>query len=90
MILIAVGNTRTLLARTRDGVHFDSTSVATSLPPAEILQQPGLPWLRARNQEPIALDGVVPAALTAWREALSIAGVREPDPGFFRRIVPHD
>ena len=90
MILIAVGNTRTLLARTRDGVHFDSVSVATSLPPAESLQQPGLPWLRARNQEPIALGGVVPAALTAWREALSIAGVREPDPGFFRRIVPHD
>ena len=90
MILIAVGNTRTLLARTHDGVHFDSTSVATRLPPAEILQQPGLPWLSARNQEPIALGGVVPAALTAWREALSTAGIREPDPGFFRRAVPHD
>jgi type III pantothenate kinase len=90
MILIAVGNTRTLLARTHDGVHFDSTSVATRLPPTEILHQPGLPWLSACNQEPIALGGVVPAALTAWREALSTAGVREPDPGFFRRIVPHD
>ena len=89
MILIAVGNTRTLLARTRDGVHFDSVSVATSLPPAEILHQPGLPWLSARNQEPMALGGVVPAALTAWREALATAGVCEPDPGFFRRAVPH-
>ena len=58
MILIAVGNTRTLLARTRDGVHFDSVSVATSLPPAEILQQPGLTWLSAPNREPVALGGV--------------------------------
>ena len=89
MIFIAVGNTRTLLARTRDGVHFDSVSVATALPPAEILQQPGLPWLNARNQEPVALGGVVPAALAAWREALSMADIREPDPGFFRRAVPH-
>ena len=90
MILIAVGNTRTLLARTRDGVHFDSVSVATSLPPAEILQQPGLTWLSAPNREPVALGGVVPAALAAWRETLATAEVREPDPGFFRRAVPHD
>ncbi|MBN6748990.1 type III pantothenate kinase, partial [Acidithiobacillus sp. PG05] len=47
MIFIAVGNTRTLLAHTHDGVHFDSVSVATSLPPTEILQQPGLTWLSA-------------------------------------------
>lgn len=90
MILIAVGNTRTLLARTQDGVHFDSTSVATSLPPTKILQQPGLTWLNAFNREPVALGGVVPAALAAWREVLSPAEVREPDPGFFRRAVPHD
>ncbi len=90
MILIAVGNTHTLLARTRDGVHFDSISMATALPPAEILQQPGLPWLSAHNREPVALGGVVPAALTAWREALATTEVREPDAGFFRRTVPHD
>ena len=89
MILIAVGNTRTLLAHTHDGVHFASTSVATALPPTEILQQPGLTWLSAPNREPVALGGVVPAALTAWREALATAEVREPDPGFFRRAVPH-
>ena len=89
MILIAVGNTRTLLARTRDGMHFDSVSVTTALPPAEILQQPGLTWLSAPNREPVALGGVVPAALTAWREALATAEVHEPDPGFFRRAVPH-
>jgi type III pantothenate kinase len=90
MILIAVGNTRTLLARTQDGVHFDSTSVATALPPTKILQQPGLTWFNALNREPIALGGVVPAALAAWREVLSTAAFREPDPGFFRRAVPHD
>ncbi|WP_297468481.1 type III pantothenate kinase [Acidithiobacillus sp.] len=89
MILIAVGNTRTLLARTHNGVDFDGTSVATSLSPAKILQQPGLTWLSAPNREPVALGGVVPAVLAAWREALATAEVREPDPGFFRRAVPH-
>ena len=89
MILIAVGNTRTLLARTDDGVHFDSTRIATSLPPAEILRQPSLAWLNAPNRGPVALGGVVPAVLAAWREALASAEVREPDPGFFRRAVPH-
>ena len=89
MILIAVGNTRTLLARTHNGVDFDGTSVATSLSPAKILQQPGLTWLSALNREPVALGGVVPAVLAAWREALATAEVREPDPGFFRRAVPH-
>ncbi len=90
MILIAVGNTRTQLARTHDGVHFDSTSVATRLPPTEILHRPGLQWLSARNQELVALGGVVPAALTAWREALSTVDIRDADPNFFRRAVPHD
>ena len=89
MILIAVGNTRTLLARTHNGVDFDGTSVATSLSPAKILQQPGLTWLSALNREPVALGGVVPAVLAAWRQALATAEVREPDPGFFRRAVPH-
>ena len=89
MILIAVGNTHTLLARTHDGVHFDSIRVVTRLPPAEILHQPGLPWSGAPNREPIALGGVVPAALSAWREILSTAEVREPGPGFFHRAVPH-
>ena len=89
MILIAVGNTRTLLARTHNGVDFDGTSVATSLSPAKILQQPGLTWLSAPNREPVALGGVVPAVLAAWREALATAEVREPDPGFFRRAVPN-
>ena len=89
MILIAVGNTRTLLARTHNGVDFDGTSVATSLSPAKILQQPGLTWLSAPNREPVALGGVVPAVLAAWRQALATAEVREPDPGFFRRAVPH-
>lgn len=88
MIFIAVGNTRTLLAQSNDGLHFQSITAATGLPPAHILQQ----WEQLRpggNEDIFALGGVVPEALQTWRELLPKARLCEPDLAVFNRRVPN-
>ncbi|MBE7563221.1 type III pantothenate kinase [Acidithiobacillus sp. HP-6] len=88
MIFIAVGNTRTLLAQSNDGLHFQSISAATALHPAHILQQ----WEQLRphaEEETFALGGVVPEALQTWRELLPEARLREPDLAVFNQRVPN-
>ncbi len=88
MILIAVGNTRTLLAQSHDGQHFDSISVATALHPTHILQQ----WERfisTSDTEVFALGGVVPEVLQTWREALPAQCLQEPDIAIFNQRIPN-
>ncbi|WP_414040917.1 type III pantothenate kinase [Acidithiobacillus sp. M4-SHS-6] len=88
MILIAVGNTRTLLAHSSDGQQFQSISVATALHPAQILEQ----WEQTRpvlEEDVFALGGVVPEAMQQWRELLPPARLREPDLAVFNHRVPN-
>ncbi len=93
MILIAIGNTHTLLAESRDGKHFATLRLPT--PPATAhAPDPGqlpAPWPEKLRQGPVFLGGVVPHAAQAWAQALGRWGipVREPDPGVFQRHVPH-
>ncbi len=89
MLLIAVGNTRTLLAHSGDGQQFQSISVATALHPAHILQQ----WEQicpVREEDVFALGGVVPEAMQHWRELLPPGRLREPDLAVFRRHIPNN
>lgn len=88
MIFIAIGNTRTLLARSDDGHHFEHISIATGTPPASILQGQDPAFLHLDEDETVALGGVVPSALAAWRAALPNHRVYEPDPKTFWNAVP--
>ncbi|PKY12148.1 type III pantothenate kinase [Acidithiobacillus marinus] len=88
MILIAVGNTRTLLAYSEDGLHFQSISVATALHPTHILQL----WEQTRpllEDEDFALGGVVPEAMQRWRETLPPGRLREPELAVFQQRIPN-
>lgn len=89
MILIAIGNTHTLLAESSDGKHFATLRLPTAAPDLNLLPTP---WLEKLRQGPVFLGGVVPHAAQAWTQTLGRRGIplREPDPAVFQRHVPHD
>lgn len=88
MILIAIGNTHTLLAESTDGKHFAVLGLPTAA--ADPGQLPA-PWPEKLRQESVFLGGVVPHAAQAWTQTLGRLGIpaREPDPAVFQRRVPH-
>jgi len=91
MILIAIGNTHTLLAESTDGKHFATLRLAT--PPAGTPDPSQLPppWPQKLRLGPVFLGGVVPHAAKGWAQILGhwSIPVREPDPAVFQRLVPH-
>ncbi|WP_437558966.1 type III pantothenate kinase [Acidithiobacillus sulfuriphilus] len=88
MILIAIGNTHTLLAESADGKHFATLRLPTAVPDLNLLPAP---WPEKLRQGPVFLGGVVPHAAQAWAQALGHQGIpmREPDPAVFQRQVLH-
>ncbi|MHB1203779.1 MAG: type III pantothenate kinase [Acidithiobacillus sp.] len=91
MILIAIGNTHTLLAESADGKHFVTLHLPTPPTAAPDPGQLPAPWAEKLRQGPVFLGGVVPHAAQAWAQALGHQGipVRVPDPAVFQRHVPH-
>ncbi|MEY2342905.1 type III pantothenate kinase [Acidithiobacillus sp. IBUN Pt1247-S3] len=90
MILISIGNTRTLLAHTSDGELFTSERFATTRSPAQI--RAGLPasWAKWWRSEEIFLAGVVPQAQQAWLKELQDCNLPGWDPSVFHQILPND
>lgn len=89
MILISIGNTRTLLARTTDGEHFVITYRSSKESPAQIRHSLPATWADWWKEEEIFLAGVVPEVLQHWQEELQNHYLPDWDPGLFHQLLPN-
>jgi len=89
MILIAVGNTHTQIARTEDGYSFTVERRLSNTPIPAVLAGLPSPWSRWLAEEPIHIGGVVPEREARWREQLAQRRVRAWDPERFHALLPN-
>ncbi|XTI71831.1 type III pantothenate kinase [Acidithiobacillus sp. AC3] len=90
MILISVGNSRTLLAHTDDGgrtfttARFDSTRS-----PAQIRAELARSWIGWWQSEEIFLAGVVPTVQDLWQTELQDCHLPVWNPEIFHQLLPN-
>ncbi|WP_308389142.1 type III pantothenate kinase [Acidithiobacillus sp. AMEEHan] len=90
MILISIGNSRTLLARTDDGGRtFTSARFDSRHSPALILAELPRAWARWWTTEEIFLAGVVPTVQESWRKELRDCHLPAWDPEIFHQLLPN-
>ena len=89
MILISIGNTRTLLARTTDGEQFVVAHRSSKESPARIRHSLPATWANWWKEEEIFLAGVVPEVLQHWQEELQNRCLPDWDPGLFHQLLPN-
>lgn len=90
MILISIGNTRTLLAHTDDGGRsFTIGRFASTHSPAQIRSELPPPWADWWASEEIFLGGVVPEVQEAWQRELQDCHLPVWNPEIFHQLLPN-
>ncbi|MCE5387544.1 MAG: type III pantothenate kinase [Acidithiobacillus sp.] len=89
MILIAVGNTHTLVARRAEGPHWEKERFASTLPPAQVRAQLPQHWHEYWQEEPAYIAGVVPQQVAAWKQELAMLQLPSWDPERFHQLLPN-